>query len=452
MNALVLLPFAPFELADLERLIECVEKRFKKPNIVLYCHSLSFEYYCRKYPDKQFKIMIDSKNMFNYLTREIVYRNCKEYIDSDNYVVVVANNESLKISAKPLLSEHLPIYRWMIITGLIKAEDASIDVFGDPEADSNIFGRINKTQRTGTITLLPFGYMVRMHEYGYINEFGFRVPKNYRQLKNRDKNHKLICAFGGSCCYSCTVYDDEMWTKVLEERLNNFAEQQGLKTKYTVLNFGMLGNLVLDQLQTYIMFAYELNPDAVISYDGFNDIVAGIRDDAYLMENFNYGYWFHYEYWSKILAASPEKIVWQQQETYVNHKNSPKVVAMSYYNRKKQFEKMVNEAGAEFFSVFQPAYYSKKENSDREKIGYDFQHDAAMANDMPYVKIMHEKINHFMDELPPFKNHLNLYNEFASFGKEVTLFADVAHTTKAGDELISAFIFEQIKKWVLNNE
>ena len=113
---------------------------------------------------------------------------------------------------------------------------------------------------------------------------------------------------------------------------------------------------------------------------------------------------------------------------------------------------MVNEAGAEFFSVFQPAYYSKKENSDREKIGYDFQHDAAMANDMPYVKIMHEKINHFMDELPPFKNHLNLYNEFASFGKEVTLFADVAHTTKAGDELISAFIFEQIKKWVLNNE
>lgn len=451
MNVLVLLPFAPFEQVDFERLLVCVRKRFKDSEVILCCHRLSLDYYAANYPDSQFKVMIDNEDTFNYLTRELVQKSCSEYAINGDYVVVVANNREQKISAKPILSEKLPVYRWYRLDGRIWSIYEEIDEDEDPEINTHIFNKMAKKGGRGLFRLLPFGYMHRTTGFGYINEFGFRVPKDYQKLKQRDNNHKLICVFGGSTCFSMGVYEDEMWSARLEYKLNRHSEANGLSSRYTVLNFGMMGHVVLDQIQTYIMFAYELNPDAIISYDGWNDIVCGMTSDEYLKDKFSYNYMYLYEEWSKILANSNERLAWGRGNSFVNPKSYPLTIARSYHTRKKQFEKMANEAGIKFFSVFQPVYISKSAHSDREKEGYNYFTDDGMKRDMEYVRILYTKILKYLEGAAPFECHLDLHSIFYKYGIESTFFMDSAHTMPDGDEAIAENIFDFIRSWCMHN-
>ncbi len=450
MKALILLPFAPFEKEDLERLFVCASKRFKKPNIALYCHKLSFEYYSEKYPEYEIKIMIDSDNTFNYLTKDLFYSQCEEFVHDKNYIIVVANNIDRKIAAQPVIKENLPVYRWFILDGRIVSIATKTDLADDQEINSNIFAKIAKEAKS-EFRLLPFGYMARFYEYGYINEFGFRVPKDYQDLKLRDKNHKLICAFGGSACFSMGAYEDEMWTARLENSLNSFSASSGLSSRYTVLNFGMMGQTVLEQIQTYILFAYSLKPDAVLSYDGFNDVVCGMITDSHLKEKFDYNYNFNYEEWAKIVANSEEKLAWKRGVSYVNPKNSPLVIAKSYYNRKKQFEQMSKEAGATFFSVYQPICFSKYANSERELKGYEQLTDVGIKRDVEYIKLLYKKVSEYLKTQDMFNAHLNLHDDFSLYGDESTIFYDMCHTVPYGDSLIAEMLLEFIKSWCLSN-
>lgn len=450
MKVFILLPFAPFEKEDLERLLVCVSKRFKQSSAALYCHKQSLEYYSEKYPEHEIKIMIDSDNTFNYLTKNLFYSQCEEFIGNESFVIVVANNINRKIAAQPVAKEKLPVYRWFVLDGRITSIATEKDPSDDQEINSNIFAKIAKDAKS-EFRLLPFGYMCRFSEYGYINEFGFRVPKNYQDLKSRDNNHKLICAFGGSACFSMGAYEDEMWTARLENSLNSFSASNGLSSKYTVLNFGMMGQTVLEQIQTYILFAYSLKPDAVLSYDGFNDIVCGMITDSHLKEKFDYNYNFNYEEWAKILAGSKEKLAWEKGVSYVNPKNSPLIIAKAYYNRKKQFEQMCKEAGAVFFSVYQPTYFSKRANSQREIKGYEQLTDAGVKRDVEYIKLLYKKVSEYLKTQDKFDAHLNLHDDFLSYGDECTIFYDMCHTVSLGDELIAEKLLKFIKSWCLSN-
>ena len=45
---------------------------------------------------------------------------------------------------------------------------------------------------------------------------------------------------------------------------------------FTVLDFGLPGNVVLNEIITYLLHCQDIRPDIVVAHDGFNDLFYGL--------------------------------------------------------------------------------------------------------------------------------------------------------------------------------
>ena len=328
--------------------------------------------------------------------------------------------------------------------GRLRVCAESIDIAEAPGLDLHVFNRVGPKSPDGEFYYFPYGYLFKYTGLGPINEFGFRVEGDFMRFAERDPNHKLIVFFGGSAAWSMLALHDEMFPTRLEEKLNAWAKANGRRETFTVLNFGMHGHVVLNEMLTHVLFTSRIRPDIVIGHDGFNDLVYGMLSDPELLGRHDITYQYNLEDWSRILHNTKHVPTNQPDNPLAVH-NIPQLIAKAYVTRKQQFRRMVEDAGARFVWGLQPQMHSKGALAPSESA-----YLKAIAADNPVVTAF-KRIGYLYDkfldlvQLPDGVEFVDVHNHFRQFGADEVLFGDMAHTLPEGDERIAECYFDHLR-------
>lgn len=309
------------------------------------------------------------------------------------------------------------------------------DVF-TPDTKMNPFMRLSSSEPNETTYFFPFGSLVRDISQGGIDSFGFRINGNMNTLASRENNHKLIAVFGGSSVFSVCCLDHETFTHRLEEKLNDTCSETH-NTVFSVLNFGVPGCTVLNEMVYYIFFCQRIKPDIVISHNGHNDLYHGLSSDPHLLKEYDFSYNPAYTEWSKKIHHTTERGIKIDQPL-----NSPDSIIHCYLNRVDQFKQLVEGKGGLFFWGLQPLVTSKQSMSEHEKKVLDIYTGLLpeIGDNLKKLQFMYRMIDKKAKE----EDCVNFDFLFKRFKNDETLFLDHVHTTPSGDDHIADIYFNRI--------
>lgn len=314
-----------------------------------------------------------------------------------------------------------------LLNGLAPQEDAA--------RASHLFSRKAPVDADGQFGFFPYGYLYLLEGLGPVDAFGYRIQADPAELARRPGEHKLVAVFGGSSTWSLHCLPEETFCSRLERSLNAAARQRGLDARFTVLNFGLPGNVVLNQTVSYLLHAQHLRPDIVIGHDGINDFFYGLLTDEYLLRERGITYPVNLEQWPDLLHhpdAGPTVV----RRVEFHELNLPHLVLKEYVRRKRQFMDLVTGNGAFAVWGLQPSAISKMALDPEERLALDQVKSHAYA-------VVYENLRHLYELFPQFvgpkdQNLLNFHELFRQAGADQRLFTDYAHTTPQGDEVIAA--------------
>jgi hypothetical protein len=224
--------------------------------------------------------------------------------------------------------------------------------------------------------------------------------------------------------------------------LNDWSAKARRGTRYTVLNLGMFGNLVLHQMINYLLFAERVRPDYVVAHDGFNDLIFGLMSDPWLLAEHSIAYQREFEEWGRLLHAPPDGFPAYGSEP-IPVVNLPHVTIRAYVERKDQFRRLVEGAGATFIWGFQPCIFSKGALSPEEHAVVNTRHTLYEA--------AHRKIEFVYEQfatlarLPADATIVDCHTAFKAYDGREHLFHDHVHATPAGDRRIAEFYFNALR-------
>jgi len=212
---------------------------------------------------------------------------------------------------------------------------------------------------------------------------------------------------------------------------------------------GQPGNVILNQLLNYLLFAENTSPDIVISHFGAGDLHTGQCSDASLLNNYNITYNDICEVWAKKIHNSNHEIDPDLNNEKnanfkpVTSKNNPSSIVKSCYERLTQFKSIVERKNAKFIGGFQSWIYSKEKLSQNEK--------DKLKNYYKYYQKIYSNIptlcELFKNEIISKNNNdfiLDLHSSFKNLDSNISHFGDVVHTLEPGDEKIADEYFNKI--------
>ncbi|MEE2998510.1 MAG: hypothetical protein VX693_01190 [Pseudomonadota bacterium] len=328
----------------------------------------------------------------------------------------------------------------------------------NPRFEAQVFNKIARHQRS----YKPYFIQLQWFEhdddgYGLRDEFGHRFDYDMKALERRPANHKVINMYGGSSVNSIFCLPDETGSAALERTLNNHCQKNGIDLTFTVLNFGIPSGAILGQMQSYILFAPRLQPDIVVSLDGHNDLIAGLRGNAKLTNDYYITYSGHSEHWLRNAIRSeevPAEYVDDSSLGPVDYQGNPRSSVKAYWKRKEQFMRFVNADCADFVWALQPLEFGRQ-LLEEEEAGRPYQSPAAgKINVYSALMNMYEIIRNRY--LPPEEClSLNLHEIFAKRTDTDIIFADNCHLTPDGEEVLgrqlAQLIIDQSLPNMINN-
>jgi hypothetical protein len=430
MRTLVVLPHVELQVVDAERAIVVAERRFAPlGTVAIVAPPESLPYYRGQLPNCTIGVFDVSSC-------------CAEH---DTFIFV----EGYAGQVAPPGPHSFPLPRpetqrayWFLLGARLKlVQPATYDEFEFPYVDSHVFQRLSG--RKHEFVNFAYGPLYSDVEVGPVNECGFRIPQDYRKYAVRAPGHKLAVVFGGSSAFSFYCRPEEMFAARLEAKLNATLGANGSETRFTVLNFGMHDNVVMQEMLTYMLFVHELRPDVVLAHDGHNDTYYGLQDDPYLLNNFDVIYQRYSEEWSKILHKTSDHVT---PELYSitpdgQQMNFPQNVIRVYMKRKRQFEHMVRSDGGTFIWGVQPLHCSKGKLSARELLKYrqaerGEAHGPAQQRFLRRLYYAYGLLSEELARQPDI--HLVDFNRgFQAYDDRSELLWDHCHTSPAGDEVIA---------------
>lgn len=280
----------------------------------------------------------------------------------------------------------------------------------------------------------PYGYLYRLVGLGPVNEFGHRIVGDFRPLKNRPENEKLVVCFGGSAVWGTSVTFDQSFPARLEGLLNQGALAGRAGVRFHVLNFGIPGGVVLNSLQHFLLFAADLRPDIVIAHDGVNDIFYGCTSDPWLLGEHGIVYQQQMDYWAQALH-DPQFDGTANLGGPVAAASglAPARILQAYVRRKKEFMTVARAFGARFIWGQQAFAWSKPlSETERRRI------KAKSGDPIGYLDEF-TAIRRLFDLLRP---HLAGFGAdalidfdalFSALGPDVTVMADMVHLEPNGE-------------------
>ncbi len=333
-------------------------------------------------------------------------------------------------------------------TGIVLTADGSIDEVEYPYLTSHVFMRDGAAMPNGRFCYFPYGYLFRYAGLGPLNEFGHRISRPLREVQERGTDTKLIVVFGGSAAWGMYALHHEMFSQVLEDRLNTFLQEQGAPERFLVLNFAQHGNVLLNHLVTYTLFCVSLRPEIVISHDGFNDMAYGQTSDSLLLNDHAITYQSNIEFWgAQLQMPNPPPT---PDPTRLPIRNLPMGIIGAYEERLLQFQQTAQRVtNSVFINGLQPAVFHKGKTSPLEDVYLKTHHagkfDIEFVHNLPFLyeqylgKDPGSRLQHFV----------NFPDVFRSYGEDVTLFGDIMHTLPAGERVIAGTYFDLIRTRIL---
>lgn len=238
----------------------------------------------------------------------------------------------------------------------------------DPHLERHVFSRLGPRNFRGAAYFFPYNsfYVGHPAAFGPIDEFGFRNSHDRASLEKRETKHLVIAVFGGSTVWSPCCLQPETFCSVLEGRLSEAREVKESGQKVSVLNFGVSGHTVLNEMMSWLLFCHKLKPDIVIAHDAFNDLANGLQTDPGLLNRNEITYMASIEQWAQILSGSSNVPLTQSDVSGapIRLPSSPQAVVRAYLTRKRQFSDLVEKSGATFIWGTQPAWFGKASSAE----------------------------------------------------------------------------------------
>jgi hypothetical protein len=307
--------------------------------------------------------------------------------------------------------------------------------------DANIFNQLSPREPWG-FYYFPFGYLFRFLGIGPINSFGCRITRSLAELSRRDRNHKVVACFGGSAAWSLFCLHHQMYTELLQQRLNAHCKQHDLDLQFTVLNFGQHGHVVMNEMLAYTNFCWDLRPDIVVAHDGYNDAVYGQLCDPRVLDDWDMIYQENLEGWSQILHQTGD-IPRTQHSLPYRAVSQPVRVLKAYAKRKRQFAQVVQSNGGMFVWGLQPAASSRKKRSALEagllKHNRNPDHAPVVVNVEGMFRILRQSLR--LDDDTPF---VDCDAAMSACGADQLMFGDEVHLMPEGDALLAGLYADAI--------
>jgi len=405
MTALIL-PDNGFSKNYYLRIKDVINEKFNE-SIILFALDRNKNLY------KEFEVhYITTTNEQVYLTKDYLLELIREFNLNRFVLMRKENNTNSNISWEQI---NFPFYR-DIDGGQSGIRPVNNSYIYEKNREINkTFSKINNKALLDDTRMhfFPYNYFQNVDDISKVDQFGFRINQKI------DKTKKLIIILGGSGSHDLNAIDNETITTQLNNLLN---------PKYQVLNYSLPGYVLLNEMILYILMIKKLKPYMVITYDGVNDFLNGIQNDKKLVTNYNLNY-THY------LEKVASKIY--GKNTSSNLCATIEDVVISYIERKKQFEELLNNDGVKFISILQPLVYSKSSLSQQE---IDTQTNTFLDI---YKKIpdAYQLLNNLDIE-----NHLDLHKIFSQFDDTYTLFSDSIYQLP----LANKFIAKEISYFLAN--
>lgn len=180
--------------------------------------------------------------------------------------------------------------------------------------------------------------------------FYFIEKIDFEKLMHRPKNIKLIACFGNSALRVEYLPKEEAITGFLKQKLD--------AKEYIVLNFGVTGYTVYEQMMLYGALVYPLKPEIVISYFGGTDWRSGFVSCERLIKLHKMTYTpGFYEYAYKVYCGSEIPLYLEQStepEAY-NQNITIKDINEAICVRLEQFRDIVLAGGGGICTIY-PAF------------------------------------------------------------------------------------------------
>ncbi|MBU1042278.1 MAG: hypothetical protein KKF77_14375 [Proteobacteria bacterium] len=313
-----------------------------------------------------------------------------------------------------------------------------------PELETHVFNRLGPRGAGNTFYYYPYGYLFRDNSVGHIDSLGFRVPDDLSFLEGRPVSHKLAIVYGGSAAFSMYSTREEMFPTVAEKIINTALQKYGKGERVTVLNYGMHGNVLMNEILNFVLYCHKLKPDVVIAHDGWNDFAYGLMSDPHLLDKWQVAYQYNLENWSQLVHATFKRPVNQPGSPF-EPRNLPFSVLRAYAYRKDQFAEMVKAAGAQFIPALQPCVYNKATLSPFEADRIDLRAHGmdCFSKVYPRIKTLYDTYLASVRADAP-ENFVDLPAVFSRYDEKTTLFADHVHTMPKGDHVIADVYAESL--------
>jgi hypothetical protein len=439
MRALLILPDQVTNKRQIERVIQSIHYRLQSNDTITIS---AFERSINHWQSLGFSFTIS--NVENQLLNNFdIIAYCEGIHESYiKKLEEISKKLPIRVHRYPLLSEEL-----------FHPPHSTTSELEYPYLNTHIFNAIG-TRSDNKFYYFPYEYLFRCTGMGPTNEFGFRLPDNTMQFAKRTPEHKVIALFGGSAGWSFYCLPNEMFSTLLEAKLNAFCRTHQLNCRFTVLNFSQHGNVCLNEIFNYILFAQSIKPDIVIAHDGFNDLLYGQMSDSYLLNAHQITYQHNLECWSEILHETkgiPLPDHFEPGSTKL--RNFPRSAIQAYYNRLLQFQNMVTATGALFISSLQPMVFSKPNLSvvERGRIEqYVRTKTCELAEAFNNMPLLYQKYLQQLDNRLSY--FANTHEHFRQFGSDLTLFGDIMHTSPAGDEIVADFLVDYLARILFSSQ
>ena len=318
--------------------------------------------------------------------------------------------------------------------------------------DLNIFSKMWFTSQVKNNMLLYPGFIIYPDNISksqqHDNNFHFVQKINWRQLENRPKNVKLIVCFGNSALKEEYLSERERITFHIQEHFN--------MDEYIVLNLGVSGYTIYEQMLLYNALVYPLKPEFVISIGIGTDWRVSLVSCKEMMITHKMIYTTPtWENATKISLKSNLPLLYENgsSERCIDNSISDEDINTAIVTRIEQFKNIVESNGGVFICYLQALLPFKKKQTQKEQ--YYNQLGTINGYGQTYINTIKDKrvfnLAKSLNEMMRERTYFYDLNQVIA-NEEKHIFDYWIHCNPYGNKLVANFIAEKIKERIKEKE
>lgn len=257
---------------------------------------------------------------------------------------------------------------------------------------------------------------------GYTYQMNSEYPGIYVYGEDMDRNYK-IAVLGGSTTDSMLDSQIRSWVEIMHDKY--------CQPDIVIYNGGIAGYSSDQELMKLIRDMMKLNPDMVIVYDGYNDLMQEVlgKKYVYLRELVNFA-------GQCIPTCSDEMLMEKEANMGVLLRRDPVQVWLENIEYMYAIAKSKN---IKFVSFMQPMLFTKKRMDKHSKSIFQ-------------TMLFHGKNQEFLDVAKRFRESAGKIESMHDYIHDLTgifddadVYMDIVHVNEKGNEIIAESIWKQIK-------